>query len=324
MRSKRLPVIALSALLAAASMTLLLQPAAAEEHPQPGAPGGAAEDGGYTSPFITATPEVDDNGVDVILEVRSAKSLGETVSGPGPAWLLACTWRHWTLFEKEAHYSKYTGAYFSADDLIDPEAVWVVIMCSPSDDSVAFQPAVLVTGVLATWPVGDPPPQVVLDWLVARTVASLQLPLQVGQSAPPGDQDAPMITQLPIWLWVDPTVWAPLDVTSPSVFGITVTVTANPTNVTFTTADEILDCGPNLGPAYNFNLPDNAQQSDCTLIFKHSSTVGDWELTSAITWELSYTCSVPCGVVPLPDLIISNTRDVRVAELQAILITPTT
>ena len=162
-----------------------------------------------------------------------------------------------------------------------------------------------------------------LEWLRDSAYASMQLPVQVGDSAPFGDENAPMITQLPTWLWIDPTVWTPVSLTSDIIFdSFSATVTATPTNITFVGADDAINCGPNLGPAYNFNLPGNAQRSDCTLTYHHSSAVGDWNLASTITWEITYTYNCPqtCGSGTLNDLTITNTRTVRVAELQAILI----
>jgi hypothetical protein len=165
----------------------------------------------------------------------------------------------------------------------------------------------------------------VLDWLVAYAYALVEVPVQVGWGAPFGDEDAPMITQLPTWLWVEPDVWSPRSATTPDVLGLRATVTVTPTNVTFTGPDnETVDCGPNLGPAYDFTRAEEDQHSDCTLTYRHSSDVGDWELTSTITWDVTYFCSpVECPPGIMPPLTVTNTRPVRVAELQAVLVAPT-
>jgi hypothetical protein len=166
----------------------------------------------------------------------------------------------------------------------------------------------------------------VLEWLVDYAYALVEIPVQVGWSAPFGDEDAPLITQLPTWLWVDPEVWAPRSATTPEVFGITATVTVTPAEVVFEGADgEVVGCGPNLGPPYDFDRAEEDQHSDCTLTYHHSSAVGEWSLTSAITWEVTYTCSpAVCGPGTLPPVTIANTRPVRVAELQAVLVAPST
>ncbi|MCP5035403.1 MAG: hypothetical protein GY939_26690 [Actinomycetia bacterium] len=203
----------------------------------------------------------------------------------------------------------------------EPDQEWSVVFCGSGVDTGGALP----TGVLSAWRIGDRPPQVVLDWLVDYAYASVEIPAQVGWSAPFGDEVAPVITQLPTWLWIEPAVWGPRSATTPPVFGITATVTITPVNVSFEGADgEVVDCGPNLGPVYDFNQSEEAQHSDCTLTYHHSSAVGDWSLVSTITWEVTYTCSAFCGPGTREPFTVVNTRDVRVAELQAVLTTPDT
>ena len=256
--------------------------------------------------------------------INSLGSLGGEVRPVTPAWLLACTWDQWSFLEQEVYFSQFSEGSPTAESLravgSDPDEVWNVVFCPVSSESFRANPGVLLTGVLGTWPVGDSPPQVVIDWLVSRAYASVQLPLQVGQGAPFGDDDAPMITQLPTWLWVDDAVWAPVSVTSPPLFGITATVTATPVNVTFNGAGESVDCGPNLGPVYDFSRSGEDQSSDCTITYRHSSATDDWDLASTITWEISYSCSIACSVAPFADLVVPNSRPVTVAELQAVLV----
>ena len=123
--------------------------------------------------------------------------------------------------------------------------------CSPSAQAIAQNPLVGTTGVLDFWEPGDPVPPIINDWLIARAVASSDIPVQVGQSAPFGDVDVPMITQLETWLWVDDAIWQPVTATPAPVFGITVTATATPVKVEFWGDDEYVDCEENNGPAYD-------------------------------------------------------------------------
>ena len=67
----------------------------------------------------------------------------------------------------------------------------------------------------------------------------------------------------------------------------------------------------------------DAQPSDCSIVFARSSAIIDQEIALDVTWEASYTCSIPtaCGG-PLPDIVISSVRPVVVAEIQAIESSP--
>jgi hypothetical protein len=161
---------------------------------------------------------------------------------------------------------------------------------------------------------------IIQDWIVAQAIASVPIPVQVGLSAPFGDDAAPMITQLPSWLWVDEAVWQPVSATPPPVFGATATATATPYRVEFFGPDgDYVDCGPNSGPVYDFSLPEDAQSSDCTITFRHSSSVGEFELVSKIYWEITWVCTNFCGSGTLDaPFTTTRTRAVRVAELQAI------
>jgi hypothetical protein len=204
--------------------------------------------------------------------------------------MLACTWDVRTRADLDALYAG-SGVPVGVTPVgggADPEEQWAVVFCPASPEARAANPGVVFTGILEAWPVGGPPPQVVLDWLIARAYASVEVPVQVGRAAPAGDEEAPFIAQLPTWLWVDPLVWVPRSATTPPVFGVTATVTATPVNVAFEGADgERVDCGANTGPSYDFDLDEDEQSSDCTLTYRHSSSIGDWTLSSTITWEVT-------------------------------------
>ena len=237
-----------------------------------------------------------------------------------PDWVLACNWDVWTTEEVLSYFGQFQDFVLQPDVAGgDPDERWSVVYCGTSVDTGGAVP----TGVLRAWRIGERPPQAVLDWLVAYAYASVQIPAQVGWSAPFGDDQAPMITQLPTWLWVEPEVWAPQSATTPPVFGITATVTVTPLNVTFEGADgQVVDCGANLAPVYDFSRAEEDQHSDCTLTYHHSSAVGEWHLTSTVTWGVTYICSAYCGPGTLPSLTATSTRPVQVAELQAVLVNP--
>lgn len=256
-------------------------------------------------------------------DVTGVRTVGETVQGPGvPEWLRQCRYLEWTRADKDAFDASHFGSsVIDERGTGEPDEPWGAVFCNPGEQALGINPAIGLTGLLASWPLSDPPPQIVLDVLIANAYALVELPLQVGSSAPFGDADAPMITQLSTWLWVDPAVWTPRSATTPEVFGVSVTVTATPANVTFTGPDgETVDCGANLGPAYDFDVPDDEQSSPCTLTYRHSSAVGDHRLSSTITWTATYVCSAICGSGTLPDYVVTTGRDVIVAEIQAIAV----
>ena len=180
---------------------------------------------------------------------------GEVINSPAvPAWVSQCDWDTMTTEEM--------GFWFVPDDTIEvrpgsttptSDQVWAVVYCGAGVDTEGAFP----TGVSVAWPLDDDElPQVVIDWLIAYAYALVEVPVQVGWSAPYGDEDAPLITQLPTWLWVEPEVWSPRSATTPSVLGLRATVTVTPINVTFTGPDnETIDCGPNLGPPTTSTKP---------------------------------------------------------------------
>ncbi len=283
-------------------------------------PAGAGDD--QSTQNTLARAGTSDRGAFVDLEGSLA---GRKVKGPGaPAWLRACTWRTWSVEEKDAHFAQLSVGGGGASPVVAGEEQWGVVFCHPGvEEAAGLNPAILVTGVLSTWPLSDGLPQVVLDYLVALGYASVDIPVQVGDAAPFGDTDTPLITQLPTYLWVDPGVWQPRSATTPPVFGVTATVTATPSRVVFdNSAGDQVDCGANLGPPYDFTRSDDEQHSDCTLTFRHTSAVEDWTLSSTIWWTVSYACSSGCGAGTLPPFVVRNTRPVRVAELQAVLLPP--
>ncbi len=272
---------------------------------------------------ISAEPSAGDGTVTVPLTGQTSLS---SVTGPGlPEWLRKCTWDVYTRFEVDAYYSQYTGGNPAYEDYepagLDPDEEFNIIFCSPGPEASGVTPGIIISGVLDYFPVGGTPPQIILDWLVARSVASVEIPVQFGQAAPIGDVDAPMITQLPTWLWIEDDLWQPVSVTPSPVFGVTATATATPFRVDFFGEDgEHVNCGNNTGPAYNFDLTEEQQHSDCTLTYNNSSAVGDYTLTSTIYWQVDWACSAYCGSGTLANpMSITTTRDVRVAELQAVI-----
>jgi len=272
------------------------------------------------------------DGVETILSQNGdGDTLIELVGGKGdslvelpwiPAWVRECLSREWSLYQKEQYLSQYTGADFTVEGLksegLDPEEKWAAVICPTAPLEHTWDG---IGGLYVTWRIEDGYPQVFSDWLVARAAATLQLHAPVSSASPLGTDDVPFITQLPTWLWVDEDQWQPVSVSTAVVFGAQATATATPINVTYTGADgETIDCGPNLGVPYNYDLKEDQQSSPCTLTYKHSSNIADWSLTTTITWEITYRCVPGCGSGTLGPTAISNEVPVTVAELQALLV----
>ncbi len=265
------------------------------------------------------TPFTDGNSAGY--ELRGVRGIGETIRGPGlPAWLRACNWDEWTRLEKDAYYSSFTGGNPTREDIEDagedPDEIWYVVFCAPSAEAIGVGPQVILTGILETWPGTDAPPQIILDWLIAYGYALVEIPVQFNTTSPVGDTAAPMITQLPTWLWIDPVVWSTRSATTPPVFGVTATVTAEPYRVEFRNSEGgYIDCGANEGAVYNYGLPGGSQSTSCSLTYRDASSVANQEIESTVYWEVTYACSAWCGSGTLPDFEILTSREVRVAEV---------
>jgi len=250
----------------------------------------------------------------------------QTITGPGmPAWLRDCVGSEWTYYEKEAYFANLLHASIDRDSFVPgpghkADDIWYYMECPESPEALAHSTMLKGTAIFGTWPKNNKPPQVVLDAIVAQSIASIELPYATGDGAPMGTEDIPFITQLPTWLWISEGTWQPHSVTPAPIFGITATTTATPVNVTFASDDEFVDCGPNLGPAYNFNLKEDQQHSDCTLTYRHSSNVADHTLVTTITWAITWSCNLYCGSGTSADMVIPTERDVIVAELQALIV----
>lgn len=299
----------------ASSLTLALPTTVAAQDDPPVIDVGELENG---NPAISSTRGDSSLTIDV---TAAREGTGETVSAPGaPGWLDSCFAEPITGAELTDLYEQGFGATANRPQPTSADEEWIGLFCVGYFEE---NPAagLNLTGLLSVWLPGEQPPQIAIDVIVAQARAGIELPIQTGQGAPFGDDDAPLITQLPTWLWIDDAVWAPQSATTPAVFGFSVTATATPANVTFTNNNgDTINCGANTGPAYNFNLDDTQQASDCTLTYQHSSAVTDHTLTTTITWNVTYTCTAFCGPGTLPGFTITTTRNVQVAELQALLI----
>jgi hypothetical protein len=193
----------------------------------------------------------------------------------------------------------------------DPAQQWAVAQC-PLDSG---------RNLLDWWPVGSAPPAALIDALRQQARDAVPFPVMAQASAPGGDRDAPFITQLPTWLWVDPAAWHPVQARASLAGIVTVTAAARPTGLRWDagTGEPALHCvGP--GVAYDRSVPEDEQSTDCRVTYHHSSaaTGGPYHLTMGLQWDVSWSCEPGCGGGPLPPVTVTTTRPVWVAELQAL------
>ena len=267
------------------------------------------------------TPFVD--GDSAGYELEGVRELGAVVKGPGvPAWLRECRHDSWTLLEKEGYYAAFIGGEPTEESIRargdDPLETWLVVFCAPHDEAVGVSPQIILTGVLATWALGDPVPQIFIDWLIAYGYALVEIPAPGRYIVPNRRRTAaPLITQLDTWLWIDPSVWGTRSATTPAVFGVTATVEADPYQAEFWTSEgEYIDCGNENFSIYDYTRPAAGQATECFVVYRDASSVADQTLTSTVRWRVTYTCSsAACPSGTLPDFVITTTRDVRVAEI---------
>ncbi len=130
--------------------------------------------------------------------------------------------------------------------------------------------------------------------------------------------DVNQIVQLPTWMWV--TSWEP-ESASASVPGVTSTVTARPTTVTWDmgNGDQVVCNGP--GTPFDFSRPEEGQSTDCSYTYRHSSTSqpgGVYRVSATATYEVSWSAEGAPGGGALPAVSKTSSVPVRVMEIHAV------
>jgi len=147
----------------------------------------------------------------------------------------------------------------------------------------------------------------------------LRLPAP-GLSSSPG-ADAPVLVQVPVWLWVDEDAWA-LESAEAEVPGGSVRVTATPTTASWSMGDgEVVTCdGP--GRPYEPGRDDPAGASpECGHTYTRPSTGepgGRFAVGVEVTWEVVWEASDGTGGA-LEPLVTAAGADFDVVESQALV-----
>lgn len=195
---------------------------------------------------------------------------------------------------------------------VDPSLRYVFRLCVA--DRLGVQ-------LVATYRVGEPVTNLVVDALVATAYDHLEIPVLFQESAPRGDADAPFIVRTPAWLWVDPSRWEPVSEDA-AIPGARVVATATPQRLTWNpgAGREPVVCDGN-GAPYQFGVPDRAQLTSCAYAYDTSSAAQPNQaflLELTVEWTVAWTCEPACGSGSLPPFAITSSRPVRVAEIQAL------
>jgi hypothetical protein len=164
------------------------------------------------------------------------------------------------------------------------------------------------------WIVGAAP--AVSPEILARQARSrLTLPAVTIRLNPSGDQ----LTNLPVWLALDPTSWRSQSATA-SVPGVSVTATARPVRAAWSMGDgSTITCtGP--GTTWTPGTDPAAASPDCGHVYRKSSAAtpgAAFVVSVTVTWEVSWAGAGRSGTVP--GLATSGVVQVRVQEAQAVL-----
>ncbi|MBW3613682.1 MAG: hypothetical protein KY439_00005, partial [Actinobacteria bacterium] len=162
------------------------------------------------------------------------------------------------------------------------------------------------------------PPRVAAGGVLARDALSYEpLPTPQPVTSPP---NAKTYVNFETWLALDD--WSRVEATA-SVPGLTTAVTAEPTEAIWKMGDgETVVCkGP--GKAYDLTLPDDAQRTDCSHVYRRSSAgVGpdntypaSVTVTYRVTWSASDGSQGDLGLLPVTTNFAMRVREVQVINV---------
>jgi hypothetical protein len=171
----------------------------------------------------------------------------------------------------------------------------------------------LGTGAAIHFTISDPVP---IDTLIDRAKARVPLSPPAVGLAPPADA---MVVNVSTWLWVD-NPWEPLTA-SETAGSVTVTVTARPSDVSWTFDDDQrthdVTCE---GPGEPWTRADGDDDSSCQFTFTRPSA---WDAdglltgTATITWEADWSLNDALQE-PIGTLDRTTTFDIQVCEIQTV------
>ena len=142
----------------------------------------------------------------------------------------------------------------------------------------------------------------------------LALPLPQPHLSPAGEQ----VVNLPTWLWIDAADWKPYSSTV-DVPGVTVTVTATPTEIVWSTGDgATVDCQ---GPGSPFNGSPASSAAACTHTYLRSSAgqpSESYPVSVTVVWNVSWAAVGAPGGGTLGTVDRTTSLPLRVGEIQTL------
>lgn len=143
----------------------------------------------------------------------------------------------------------------------------------------------------------------------------LSLPAVGLGMSPVGDQ----LVGLPTWLWIGSSAWGPVSRTV-TVPGVSVTATAIPMSVVWSTGDggSVVCEGP--GTPYSSAASPEATSPDCGHTYREMSPEGGFTVSATVRWSVEWSGAGESGV--FPGLETAASVAVEVAEAPAVNVVP--
>lgn len=156
--------------------------------------------------------------------------------------------------------------------------------------------------------------------VVAQRAEQQLKPLAPVVESSPGN-GAPLVVQLPTWVWIAPGSWAPVSATA-SVPGESVTATATPVRATWSWGDGISTVCAGPGTPFTPGVSDPAAASP-TCGHTYHVTSGrqpglKFPVTATVSWSVSWSGAGRSGV--LQDLTTSATVWRTVEQVQSVIV----
>jgi hypothetical protein len=107
----------------------------------------------------------------------------------------------------------------------------------------------------------------------------------------------PQLVGLPTWLWIDPAGWEPVT-RSAAVPGVSVSATARPVSVEWSTGDggSVVCDGP--GTPYTAETPPEEPSPDCGYVYRDSSPEGGFTVSATVRWSVTWSGAGESGEFP--------------------------
>jgi hypothetical protein len=188
---------------------------------------------------------------------------------------------------------------------------WYVYQCSgPGWHDALYRPPIWIPDGQQPGAVNLPSPAE----LAQQAYSQLQLPAPVIRANPTATQ----LVNLPTWMWVDPSSWGNRTSTASVPGWVSVTATAVPTSVTWSTGDgSTVTCsGP--GTPFTGGNP-KASSPDCGHTYRvssHGQPNGTFAVAATVHWTVTWAGAGQAGA--FPDLTTTGTAAFTVAESQAL------